>query len=157
MVLIWRLSRSPVEKALISVLMGLGLLAAVAGIFKVLVLRSFNPMSENVAGDMMPAYMWYVSLSPQLFHTLRPYRQEKIDTRPIRIRIEEILLIIAACAPFLKSPIESLLYRRLGLPSFGTPAVRELSSVQIISNSPGKVASLEWHESQRGSATTVPS
>ncbi|GAB1319829.1 hypothetical protein MFIFM68171_10039 [Madurella fahalii] len=97
--LIWRLSRSPVEKALISVLMGLGLLAAFAGVFKVLVLRSFNPMSENVVGDMMPAYMW--------------------------IRIEEILLIIAACAPFLKSPVESLLHRHLGLPLIGAPAIRD--------------------------------
>jgi len=58
--LVWRLNHSVAEKLLLSMLMGLCLVATLAGMFKVLVLRSYDPTSENVVGDMMPAYMWYV-------------------------------------------------------------------------------------------------
>jgi len=58
-VLIWRLSRSSLEKALLSVLMGLGLFAMVAGVFKILTMELYDITSDNLVGDMMPAYLWY--------------------------------------------------------------------------------------------------
>jgi len=56
--IIWRLSRSMVEKVLLSILMGLGILAVCAGAFKIVTLKSFVVTSENVVGDMMPAFLW---------------------------------------------------------------------------------------------------
>jgi len=47
-----------VEKVLLSILMGLGILAVCAGAFKIVTLKSFVVTSENVVGDMMPAFLW---------------------------------------------------------------------------------------------------
>ncbi|KAK4447386.1 hypothetical protein QBC34DRAFT_496246 [Podospora aff. communis PSN243] len=91
-VIIWRMTRSVVEKVLVSILLGLGLVAAVGGVMKLVILKSWDPTSVHANRDIMDAFMW--------------------------IRIEEILLIIGACAPTLKAPIESLLNRRFGLPRF---------------------------------------
>lgn len=55
---------------------------------------------------------------------------------PSRVRLEEILLIIGACAPALKRPIESLLHR-FGLPQFG-PVERELNSVHTVPETTNK-------------------
>ncbi|KAK3358817.1 hypothetical protein B0T25DRAFT_493950 [Lasiosphaeria hispida] len=124
--IIWRLSRSPVEKVLISVLMGLGLLAVGAGVVKIFTMKTYNNNSDNVVGDMMPLYLW--------------------------TRIEEIVLIIAACAPLLKSPIEGLLHRRLGLPRF-SPTVRGLNTVDVLPSMSnlGKHPGW-WYWSSRGSS-----
>ncbi|KAK0726111.1 hypothetical protein B0H67DRAFT_642430 [Lasiosphaeris hirsuta] len=78
--IIWRLHRSTVEWTIVSILIGLGLLAVLARMFKIVTLKSFDITSENTVGDMMPAFIW--------------------------TRIEEIDHIIAACAPLLKLPIE---------------------------------------------------
>lgn len=93
--LVWRLSRSPVERLLLSVLLGLGLLGVVAGAIRVATLSSFHLGSGNVVADMMPVYLWS--------------------------RIEEIVIISAACAPLLKGPIEGMLYRRFGWSLTSTP------------------------------------
>jgi len=58
--IIWKLSRSPVEKGLLTALMGFGLFAMVAGVFKIMTVKTFDPTSANVVGDMMPSYLWYV-------------------------------------------------------------------------------------------------
>ncbi|KAK5651370.1 hypothetical protein OQA88_12527 [Cercophora sp. LCS_1] len=109
--LIWRLSRPVAEKLLLSVLMGLCLVATLAGMFKVLALKSYDPTSENVVRDMMSAYMW--------------------------IRIEELVLIIAACAPLLKRPIESLLQHGLPVPWFRSRE-KTLESIETLPSPGGR-------------------
>jgi hypothetical protein len=91
MFIVWRLGRPFVEKALISFLMALGLFAAAAGIFKIYYTTTFDITSPDTYREMIPMFMWN--------------------------RIEEIVVVIAACAPLLKSPIELCLHR-LGLPTF---------------------------------------
>ncbi|KAK0619032.1 hypothetical protein B0T14DRAFT_565930 [Immersiella caudata] len=105
-ILIWRLSRDPIEKALLSLLMGLGLVAVAAGVPKITTMQLYDTRSDNVVGDMMPCYLW--------------------------TRIEEILLIIAACAPLLKVPLENMLSRKFGLPRFSPGVGRKLNSVYTI-------------------------
>ena len=102
MIIIWRLSRSAVEKSLISFLMASGLFASAVGIIKIYYLATFDVKSPDTWRDMIPQFLW--------------------------CRVEEIILIIAACAPLLKPTIERLLYR-LGLPAFqNTP--RQLNCIQ---------------------------
>jgi len=100
MLLIWRLSRSLVERLLVCILLGLGLFGVVANVVKIVTLQTFQIGSANVVADMMPVYLWS--------------------------RIEEILIIIAACAPLLKAPVERLLGRWFGLQFY--PVARDLSS-----------------------------
>jgi len=57
MFLVWRLTRSPVERLLLSVLLGLGLLGVGAGAVKMVTLKQFRIGSENVVADMMPVYL----------------------------------------------------------------------------------------------------
>ncbi|KAK3360675.1 hypothetical protein B0T25DRAFT_536157, partial [Lasiosphaeria hispida] len=57
MLLVWRLSRSLVERLLLSALLGLGLLGVVAGAVKIVTLKYFKIGSENVVADMMPVYL----------------------------------------------------------------------------------------------------
>ena len=104
--LVWRLSRSPVERLLLSVLLGLGLLGVVTGAIRVVTLSSFHLGSENVVADMMPVYLWS--------------------------RIEEIVIISAACAPLLKGPIEGILHRRFGWFLSSSTPPRTPSSVQSL-------------------------
>jgi len=62
--LIRRLRRPLAEKVLLSVLMGFCLIATVAGVFKVIVLNSYDALSENAVADMMTVYLWHVLSSP---------------------------------------------------------------------------------------------
>ncbi|KAK3377634.1 hypothetical protein B0H63DRAFT_417196 [Podospora didyma] len=101
--IIWRLSRSVVERTLISILMGLGLFALGSCIIKIFLVQKYNVTSEDNIVDMMPVFLW--------------------------TRVEEIIIIIGACAPLLKSTIEGMLHRRFGVPRF-LPTVRELNSVR---------------------------
>ncbi|KAK5660023.1 hypothetical protein OQA88_13491 [Cercophora sp. LCS_1] len=117
MALVWKLTRSVVEKMLLSVLIGTGTLALAAGVFKILTMQSFDIESDNIVGDMMPAFLW--------------------------VRIEEVCLIIAACAPLLKPPLESMLSRGLGLPRF-RPKPRGLNSVHTVPQSRG-VKYFSWN------------
>jgi len=93
-----------VERLLISILLGLGLLGVVANAVKIVTLQTFKIGSANVVADMMPVYLWS--------------------------RIEEIVIIIAACAPLLKAPIEGMLDRRFGLRFY--PTVRGLGTVHSL-------------------------
>ncbi|KAK0610832.1 hypothetical protein B0T14DRAFT_570765 [Immersiella caudata] len=99
-VIIWRMTRSVVEKVLVSILLGLGLVAAVGGVMKLVILKNWDPTSVNANREIMDASMW--------------------------IRIEETLLIIGACAPTLKAPVEKLIERRFGLPQFDMNTVSTL-------------------------------
>src|SRR3954462_15050267 len=58
--IIWRLSHSTVERVLVTVLLGLGLVAAVGGVLKVVILKSWVPTSPNANRELMQAFIWYV-------------------------------------------------------------------------------------------------
>ncbi|KAH8585763.1 hypothetical protein B0O99DRAFT_471099, partial [Bisporella sp. PMI_857] len=79
---IWSLPRPVIERTLVSTLMALGAIAAVAGVMKLHTIRVWSPR-EVTLRDWVPLLWWY--------------------------RVEEIGLIAAACAPFLKPPIERAL------------------------------------------------
>lgn len=87
---IWSLHRPVTERVLISVLMGLGTIAAVAGAMKLVYISAWDPR-EVTLRDWVPLLWWY--------------------------RVEEIGLITAACAPFLKPFIERML-GQFGLSKF---------------------------------------
>jgi hypothetical protein len=108
MFLIWRLSRSVVERCLISFLMAMGLFATGAGVMKIMNAYTYVRMSGDSLREMMPEFLW--------------------------CRIEEILLIIACSAPLLKSPVGHAL-RRVGFSSF-QEKTRELNSFHSLNFSP---------------------
>jgi len=78
------------ERVLVTILMALGIVAAVAGVMKVYYIKLWNPR-EATLRDWMPLFWWY--------------------------RVEELGLITAACAPFLKPSIERVLCR-FGIANF---------------------------------------
>jgi len=127
--LVWKLSRSAVERLLLSVLLGLGLVAFGTGIIKLLTQYSFRIDSPDIMETMMPMYTWS--------------------------RIEEIVIIIAACAPLLKAPIEGMLHSRLGLPRF-YPSARGINTVHSLPSSIGKGKSLWLHGGSNGTSSTGP-
>jgi hypothetical protein len=59
-VIIWRLTRSVVEKVLVSILLGLGLVAAVGGVLKLVILKTWLPTSVYANRALMDAFMWCV-------------------------------------------------------------------------------------------------
>ncbi|RYP89952.1 hypothetical protein DL770_003910 [Monosporascus sp. CRB-9-2] len=88
--IIWPMHRPVMERVLVIVLMALGTIAAVAGAMKLVYSSAWDPR-RNILRDWMPLLWWY--------------------------RVEEIGLITAACAPFLKPLIERML-GRFGVPQF---------------------------------------
>ena len=57
-VIIWRMTRSVVEKGLVSILLGLGLVAAAGGVMKLVILKNWNPTSVHANREIMDAFMW---------------------------------------------------------------------------------------------------
>lgn len=98
--LIWSLRRPIMERILIIILMALGTIAALAGVMKLIYIHAWNPR-ECTLRDWMQLIWWY--------------------------RVEEIGLIAAACAPFLKPPIERML-GRFGVSQFRFATI-ELSTI----------------------------
>ena len=90
-VLIHRLSRSRVERTLISVLMASSLMASGCGIAKLYYMITYDFNNPDGLYAAVPEYFW--------------------------CRVEEAIIIIAACVPLLKSPVERLLHR-LGVSPF---------------------------------------
>ncbi|RYP43873.1 hypothetical protein DL768_009606 [Monosporascus sp. mg162] len=87
---IWPMHRPVMERILVIILMALGTVAAVAGVMKLVHSAAWDPR-KNIIRDWVPLLWWY--------------------------RVEEIGLIAAACAPFLKPFIERML-GRFGVPQF---------------------------------------
>lgn len=81
---IWSLHRPVMERVLISILMTLGTLAAIAEAWIIYYTHVWIPQKHSIR-DWMPLFWWY--------------------------RVEEIGLITAACTPFLKPLIERILGR----------------------------------------------
>lgn len=90
MFFIFKLHRPLMERILITFLMALGIIAAVAGAMKVVYIHQWDPRNDSFR-FWIPLFWWY--------------------------RVEEIGLIAAACAPFLKPLIERML-GRFGVPEF---------------------------------------
>lgn len=107
MFLIWKLSRSILERCLVSVLMGLSLFATVAAALKVVYMKTFDMDSPDTFRATMPLFLW--------------------------CRMEECLIVAAASAPLLKAPVERIL-DRLGFPTFQN-SVRNLDSWDLIQTS----------------------
>lgn len=104
MFIVWKLSRSVVEKSLVIVLMASCLSATACGIPKVYYMTTYDFATNDGLWDLIDELFW--------------------------CRLEEAIIIIAACTPLLKGPIERLLHR-LGLPTFSVP-VRELNRISSI-------------------------
>ena len=106
MFLIWRLSRSVVERCLISLLMALGLFATAAGVLKIIHARTYDMTSPDGFREMMPIFLW--------------------------CRMEEVILIVACSAPLLKAPVGQVL-KRLGVPIFEqkTPRLNFIHSLRL--------------------------
>ncbi len=90
MLLIWKLSRSVLERCLVSILLALGLCASGISI-AVLVRINTTTMSTDPLRDSVTLFMY--------------------------CRMEEMCLLIASSMPFLKAPIEYLL-RQVGASGF---------------------------------------
>jgi hypothetical protein len=85
---LWNLTKPRLEKVLIGILMALGLMASASAIVK----SVYIARNLNVGADILPKTLFL----------------------SIWAKMEELLGIIAACAPALKSPAERVL-RRLGV------------------------------------------
>lgn len=118
--LIWPLSRSVVEKTLISILMASCVLATALGIPKLYYVLTFDFGSPDHLYLLVPEFFW--------------------------CRMEEAIIIIAACAPLLKCPIERGL-RRLGLPGFQA-LPREMNAIHLQSYDSSKDAGSSWQGSR---------
>ena len=92
--IVWRLSRSVMERSLISVLMASCLLASGCGVAKLYYMVVYDFDTDDNYYRLIPEFFW--------------------------CRMEEAIIIIAACVPLLKSPVERML-RRVGLPPFRIP------------------------------------
>ncbi|GAB1317803.1 Rhodopsin domain-containing protein [Madurella fahalii] len=100
--LIHRLTRSLVEKVLVAILLASSLFATACGIPKLYYMINFDFTSTD----------GYFLMTNQFFWS----------------RFEEGIIIIAACAPLLKVPVERFL-ARLGFPTFETPVPDEFVMV----------------------------
>jgi hypothetical protein len=98
--LIWSLSRSVIERCLISFLMAMGLFALGAGVMMILYTYTYDRTSPDALREMMPVFLW--------------------------CRTEEVVLIVSCSAPLLKAPVGSVL-GRMGFPSF-REQTRDLNS-----------------------------
>jgi len=98
--IIWRLSRSTLERVFVMVLMASCLLSTVCGIPRVYSLATYDFGASDPFWALIPQFFW--------------------------CKMEEGVIIIAACVPLLKGPIERVL-ERWGVPTFGLPA-RDLNT-----------------------------
>lgn len=100
--LIRSLTRSPVEKALVALLLASSLLATACGIPKIYYTVTFDFSSPDVLYLMVNRFLWG--------------------------RLEEGIIIIAACAPMLKVPAERAM-ARLGFATFARPVPNDFVMV----------------------------
>lgn len=116
--LIRRLTRSLVEKVLVSILLASSLFAAVCGIPKIYYMIVFDFTSTDGYFLMTDEYFWS--------------------------NLEEGIIIIAACAPLLKVPVERVM-ARLGFPTFENPVPNEFV---MVSSSRLNVSDLEREDAR---------
>jgi hypothetical protein len=102
--IIWRLSRSTLEKALVMVLMASCLVSTACGIPRIYYLATYDFGGSDPLWSLIPQFFW--------------------------CKIEEGIIIIAACVPLLKGPIERVL-ERLGMPTFRLP-LRDLNRISSV-------------------------
>ena len=97
------------------VLMASGLSATLCGIPRIYCFWAYDWGTSDAVWELVPELMWRY--------------------------VEERLILIAACAPFLKPLVEKGL-RRLGVPTFGIP-IRELNRASSLTAAEGS-AEREW-------------
>jgi hypothetical protein len=118
--LLKNLSRSPVEKVLVSILLASCLLASGASIARIYYMVIFDFSSKDGFYLMVDRFIWS--------------------------RAEESLIIIAACAPLMKSPVERLLRRLDLVRGFQVPE-RELNEVDVDPDSKDMDSNSDSHRS----------
>ncbi|KAH9223490.1 hypothetical protein DL95DRAFT_352126 [Leptodontidium sp. 2 PMI_412] len=91
MTFIWTLHRPMLERVLMAFLMALGLFAGGVAVVKVYYMHTFDLTSVDCLRSLINVALWS--------------------------RIEELVLITAACGPYLKSPAETVLHK-WGVPIF---------------------------------------
>lgn len=127
--LIRKLARSPVEKVLVSILLALCLLATVCGIPKLYYTITYDFKDKDGFYRMTRQFIWS--------------------------RMEEALIVIAACAPLIKVPIERALLRWFGIELPSQPPVRDLETVVLTTRNDGGEVMAEveerWPSSSGGS------
>ncbi len=101
--IMWRLSRSLVERILVCALMASSLLASAIGIPKLYFMATYDFSSPDGFYLMVPEFFW--------------------------CRMEESIIIIAACAPLLKNPIERAL-QAFGIDTTMRAPDRELNEIR---------------------------
>jgi hypothetical protein len=119
----WKLKRSLIERALVSLLLSLGLCAAATVAVRLHYLIEYNESTQDTFRKTALLFTW--------------------------CRIEECVLIVAACTPFLKSPIERILVR-LNVPTFRdtTGGLNLVHTVGGISNTRDRYGISEMGQSQ---------
>jgi len=103
--LVWNLTRPLLERILLAVLMALGLCATAVAALKIYHMNGFD-----LTSDFLRTIVEMALLS----------------------RVEELVLIVAACAPFLKSPTESFL-RRFNVSGFRS-TMQSLNKIVLTTN-----------------------
>lgn len=91
MLYIWKLNKSRIERVIVTILMALGLFATVT-----VIIRSVYHHRIHSAKDPMRYSIFLI----------------------IICRVEDFILISAACAPFLKGPLERCIQRRFSVRIF---------------------------------------
>lgn len=116
--LIWDLSRSFLERLLLSILLALGVCASAAALTTLILLvqMSVNIKAPNMFRDTLPILTWCL--------------------------LEGAILIVASCAPLLKTTIEKGL-SRLGMPVFHN-VPRELGTYRSSRVSHGSRCHISW-------------
>ncbi|KAH7130865.1 hypothetical protein EDB81DRAFT_660635 [Dactylonectria macrodidyma] len=112
--IIWSLKRPLLERGVITVLMALGLSATGVVIARAIVTANISANDD---------------------------RMRKVVLLSILCRLEDGLLIAAACVPFLKRPIGRCLHRKFGLPRFQNEDI-ELNSFHSVVDQPRETRSI---------------
>ncbi|KAH7176227.1 hypothetical protein EDB81DRAFT_897363 [Dactylonectria macrodidyma] len=99
---IWKLSRPRIERVLVIILMAMGLCALAT-----VIVRSVNTGRRGSTKDAMRNTIFVITMC----------------------RVEDFILIAAACAPFLKGPLERCIHSRFGVPVFHN-VPRDLSLIR---------------------------
>ncbi|KAK1754142.1 hypothetical protein QBC47DRAFT_38571 [Echria macrotheca] len=120
--LIYPLQRPWLERAFLIVLMASCLLATLCGIPRIYYLSASDRGTSDALWELIPELIWRY--------------------------VEQCLILIASCAPFLKPLIEKGL-RRLGMPTFGI-LIRELNRASSLPVTEGSCAERrEWEGGKR--------
>jgi rhodopsin domain-containing protein len=116
----WKLKRSLIERTLVTLLLALGLCATATGAVRLHYQIEYNKGSHDFFRKMAVLFAW--------------------------CRVEECVLIVAACMPFLKSQIERIVARLIFKDKTGGP--NSVHTISDISNTRARYGSWKCRQSQ---------